>query len=72
MKKQIISFIIHILIFLGTTIDACQPVVNDKENMNVLIGVVCVSFLTREFIREDWSNTEDSYWFLIDENGMFA
>ena len=55
-------------IFLGTTIDACQPVVNKKLKNN-LIGVVCISFLTSEFVREDWSNTEHSYWFLIDENG---
>lgn len=58
--------------FLGTTIDACQPIVNKKENaQNELIGVVCISFLTSEFVREDWSNTEDSYWFLIEQNGMF-
>ena len=58
----------------GTTIDACQPIVNNKEGKNsnnVLIGVACISFLTSEFIREDWSNTEDSYWFLVKQNGMY-
>ena len=57
--------------FLGTTIDACQQIVNRKENTkHELIGVACISFLTSEFVREDWSNTEDSYWFLIEKNGM--
>ena len=52
----------------GTTIEACKPIVNN--NNNLLLGVGCISFLTNEFFREDWSNTEDSYWFLIKQNGV--
>ena len=54
----------------GTTIDACQAVVDKSSSSEISMkGVVCLSFLTNEFIREEWSQTENSYWFLIKRNG---
>uniref|UniRef100_A0A7M6DLU9 Uncharacterized protein n=1 Tax=Clytia hemisphaerica TaxID=252671 RepID=A0A7M6DLU9_9CNID len=55
----------------GTTIDACKAVVDkSSSSQNPMKGAVCLSFLTNEFIREEWSQTENSYWFLIKKNGQ--
>ncbi|XP_066916444.1 VWFA and cache domain-containing protein 1-like [Clytia hemisphaerica] len=55
----------------GTTIDACKAVVDkSSSSQNPMKGAVCLSFLTNEFIREEWSQTENSYWFLIKRNGQ--
>ena len=55
-------------VIIGIMIDACQRIMNDKEE---LLGVLCMSFLSSELfgVSTDFTESENAYRFLIDDTG---